>query len=326
MPYGTEYRIEERTPHMGNPSRTLVATGVSRGFGLAAAEHLLRTWPDIHLLVTARGAGQALTSRLADRTGNANVTLVHCDMSSLSSVRSAAAHIASLVDDGAVPPVHGLLANAGVQTPNRTSTTADGFESTFGVNVLANYLLIRLLEPHLAAPARIIVTSSDSHFGDFRHNMGMIAGPRWEHPDRLARPAADARAATMREGGVAYSTSKLGVEYLVHAFARRLPPGVDIYSYTPSLVPGTGLMRDNGRLVRMAWGALMPALTVTPWATSKEKAGRLLAEAVAGPRPGDSGSYIERGVVTPSSAESYAEGREEDLWNTAAALTGLLAG
>ncbi len=311
---------------MSRTSQTLIATGVSRGFGLAAAEHLLRTWPDIHLLVTARGAGDALTARLADRTGNANVTSVQCDMSSLASVRSAAADIASLVNNGAVPPVHGLLANAGVQTSNRTGTTADGFESTFGINVLANYLLIRLLEPHLTAPARIIVTSSDSHFGDFKHNMGMIAGPRWEHPGKLARPGAEAKAATMREGGVAYSTSKLGVEYLVHAFSRRLPPGVDIYSYTPSLVPGTGLMRDNGRLARLTWGALLPALTLTPWATSKKKAGKLLAEAVAGPRPGKSGSYIERGVVTPSSPESYSTGREEELWNTAADLTGLLVG
>lgn len=63
---------------MSKTSRTLVATGVSRGFGLAAAEHLLRTWPDIHLLVTARGAGDALTAQLADRTGNANITSVQC--------------------------------------------------------------------------------------------------------------------------------------------------------------------------------------------------------------------------------------------------------
>jgi len=310
--------------YMSKASRTLVATGVSRGFGLAAAEHLLRTWPDIHLIVTARAAGDALTAQLADLTGNTNITSVQCDMSSLASVRSAAADIASLVNNGAVPPVHGILANAGVQTPNRTGTTSDGFESTFGINVLANCLLIRLLEPSLTAPARIIVTSSDSHFGDFKHNMGMIAGPRWEHPDKLAHPGVDAKAATTREGGVAYSTSKLGVEYLVHAFARRLPAGVDIYSYTPSLVPGTGLVREHGRLSRLTWGALLPALTLTPWATSKKKAGKLLAEAVAGPRPGPSGSYIERGVVKPSSPESYAKVREDELWNTAADLTGHL--
>lgn len=40
-----------------------------------------------------------------------------------------------------------------------------GFEPTFAVNVLANYLLIRLLADRFTAPARIVITSSDTHAG-----------------------------------------------------------------------------------------------------------------------------------------------------------------
>jgi hypothetical protein len=42
-----------------------------------------------------------------------------------------------------------------------------------------------------------------------------------------------------------------------------------------------------------------------------------------GPRPGESGSYIDQGKITPSSPASYDKDREEELWTTAARLTGL---
>ena len=43
---------------------------------------------------------------------------------------------------------------------------------------------------------------------------------------------------------------------------------------------------------------------------------------MTGPRPGESGSYIDRGRIVPSSAESYDESREEELWTAAARLCG----
>jgi hypothetical protein len=58
----------------------------------------------------------------------------------------------------------------------------------------------------------------------------------------------------------------------------------------------------------------------TPIATDADTAGRLLATAAAGPRPGDSGAYIDQGKIAPSSPASYDKDREEELW-TAARLT-----
>jgi hypothetical protein len=55
------------------------------------------------------------------------------------------------------------------------------------------------------------------------------------------------------------------------------------------------------------------------------KAGILLAEAAAGPRPGESGSYVDRGKVMRSSPASYDTAREEELWNVAARLCNLNA-
>ena len=87
-----------------------------------------------------------------------------------------------------------ILGNAGVQTVSATTTTVDGFEMTFGVNVLANYTLLRLLSPKLVPPARIVIVGSGVHFADFRHNLGMVPKPNWSSTDQLAMPSTAPRA------------------------------------------------------------------------------------------------------------------------------------
>ncbi|HET6711881.1 SDR family NAD(P)-dependent oxidoreductase [Amycolatopsis sp.] len=312
---------------MTEPAKTLLMTGASRGLGRAAAERLLRDRPDQLLLVLVRGAeaGHRLARHLAARTGNANVRAVPCDLGSLAEVRAAAETVRKLLDEREIPPLAGVLANAGVQTASATKATTDGFEATFGINVLANYLLLRLLADRLEPGARVVITGSESHFGDFRHNMGLVPAPRWADPRSLAKPGTGPEAETVTAGRRAYSTSKLGVQYLVHALARRLP-GIDVYAYTPGLVPGTGLVRDAGAIQRFGFRWLLPLLWATPIASSPKTAGARLAAAMTVSRPAESGSYLDRGRVVPSSAESYDEEREEELWQRAAELCGVPVG
>lgn len=292
---------------MGITGTTLM-TGASRGLGREAAEHLLRHHPDRHLLVLNRKPG--LAAELTAVTGNRNVSEVVGDLASFADIRRVAAEVEG--------PLEGFLGNAGLQMATTRKLTADGFEMTFGVNVLAYHLLLNLLLPRFTNPARIIVVGSDVHDADL-NTLGLIPPPRWDHPRELVKPGKDSG----REGRRAYATSKLGVIYLVHALRRRLPEGVDVYSYNPGLVPGTELSRDAGRLGRAAFRAVGKALVALPVATTPAEAGRLLAEAMAGPRPGESGSYINKGKVVPSSSESYDERREEELWATANELCGL---
>ncbi|WP_410656107.1 SDR family NAD(P)-dependent oxidoreductase [Amycolatopsis sp. lyj-112] len=292
------------------PTHTLLMTGASRGIGRIAAERL-REDPDRHLLVLGRDTGSAENT-------------IPCDLASLDEVRTAARTVEQLLDAGEIPPLRGFLGNAGVQMTSVTATTADGFERTFGINVLANQLLLGLLMDRFAAPSRIVITASDVHFGDFKHNLGLVPAPRWAEAGELARPGTDRRASGTQEGRRAYATSKLGVLYQVHALARRLPTGVDAYAYNPGLVPGTGLARDAGPVARWAFRAMVPVLSRTPLATTAETAGRLLADVFSGPRPGESGAYLDRGHVVPSSPESYDEAREEALWHDASRLCGLL--
>lgn len=238
----------------------------------------------------------------------------------MESTRIAAEEIRGLLDTGALPPLRGFIGNAGIQYTNNLTAGAEGHEATFTVNVLANHVFLRILQDHFIAPARIAITVSDTHFGDFRHNLGMVPGPKWNKPHTLATPGAFAKPKTTAAGRTAYSTSKLAAIYLVHEFARLVPDGVDIVSYNPGFVPGTGLARNAGPISRFAMRFVLPAMTLTPMAVSRGTAGRRLAEIALGRLPFDTGSYIERKRMDNSSKESYDPDRERALWRAAEEL------
>ncbi|MFF4415332.1 SDR family NAD(P)-dependent oxidoreductase [Streptosporangium sp. NPDC001559] len=295
---------------------TIVMTGASRGIGRVAARRILRRSPDAHLLVVARASrGARLAAELA--SGGYTVSHVPADLRSLDSVRAAAVGIRDRLDRGALPPLRGFVGNAGVQYTNALTEGPEGLEATFTVNVLANHLFVRLLQDRFAVPARIVITVSDTHFGDLRHNLGMVPGPVWRSPDTLARTGAFARPDTAAGGRTAYSTSKLAAIHLVHEYARRLPSGIDAVAYNPGFVPGTGLARDAGPVSRFAMRRVMPVMTLTPFATSPDTAGRRLADVVLGAIRAPTGSYVDRDRVGRSSEESYDPRREGDLWEAA---------
>ncbi|MEV0357559.1 SDR family NAD(P)-dependent oxidoreductase [Nocardia sp. NPDC050697] len=278
-------------------------TGATGGIGRIAAEHLL-TEPDLHLVVLARDPA----------TVDPRATAIPADLRSPASIRAAAERITTLLDRGDLPPLRGFAGNAGIQYTNATTTGPDGFEATFTVNVLANHLLLRGLERHFAAPARIVLTGSDTHFGDLSHNLGLVPAPVWRDPRTLARPAAFRRPASTAAGRTAYSTSKLAVQYLVHEWARRLPAGVGIVSYNPGFVPGTGLARHAGAVERLVARRVLPALTRTPFATDLPTAGARLAAVLLGRVTAPTGGYIDRDRAADSSPESYDERRERELF------------
>ncbi|MFF5497614.1 SDR family NAD(P)-dependent oxidoreductase [Streptomyces aquilus] len=302
---------------------TIVMTGASRGIGRVAAEHILRRSPYVHLLVVARGSSGARLAAELGAGGHA-VSHVSADLGSLQSVRSATAEICDRLDGGELPPLRGFVGNAGVQYTNALTEGPDGFESTFAVNVLANHLFVRLLQARFSTPGRIVITTSDTHFGDLKHSLGMVPGPAWKSPDVLARTGAFHKPDTAAGGRTAYSTSKLAVIYLVHEYARRLPTGIDAVAYNPGFVPGTGLARNAGPVSRFAMRRILPVLTLTPLATSRDAAGRHLADVVLGTTQAPTGSYVDRSRADRSSEESYDERREGELWEAAERFTAAL--
>lgn len=294
-------------------NRTLIMTGATRGIGLEAARDILGRRPGTHLVVLGRGSSTAeVLPRL--REISPYVSTVVTDLSSRASVAAAGAQLEDLLDSGELPPLRGLVFNAGVHLSHALETTVDGYERTFAVNVMSTHQLLRRLHPHIQAPARIVVTVSDAHFGDVRHTGGTMPAPRWAIPE-ISRPGAFDRSGRVRAGRRAYVTSKLGGVHLVHEWARRLPDGIDIVSYNPSLVVGTGLARETGGAFPFLMRRVIPLLAVTPLVDTPVPAGRKLADAVLGVTPAATGAYIHREKVTASSTESYNADRERALWN-----------
>ena len=306
---------------------TILLTGGTRGLGYATLEALLRADPSRHVILPARNltAARAVTARLTAKyeskvSGSTNLHLVECDLGDLASIRKAAAEIGELLDQPGIPPLQVLAANAGVQRWREYATTADGFEVTFGTNLLGHYLLVRLLTERISRPGRIVLVSSSTHWGDFRHTWGMVAAPRWDAAEALARPAESARVASRAAATSAYSTSKLALIYLTHELARRLPEGVDVYSYNPGLIPGTGLAREAPGITMFLSRTVFQSVRLLPGAVGARTSGAELAETLTGPPPAPTGAYLDRGHPVDSSPESYDPDRERQLWLDSAHL------
>src|ERR1700756_4342745 len=139
-------------------SGTVLITGPTGGLGKAAtlafANRPAPKRPDL-LLVGRAGAARPDGAEAARPTG-ATVQEIGCDLARLADVRYAARQVKRLLDAGAVRPLRGLVANAGVSVGDTHNASADGYELTFAVNHLAHAQLIGDLLDSLVAPARIL--------------------------------------------------------------------------------------------------------------------------------------------------------------------------
>jgi NAD(P)-dependent dehydrogenase (short-subunit alcohol dehydrogenase family) len=325
-------------------SRTAVITGGNSGLGYACARALLSpvagspTW---HVVLACRDPARARGAVEALRAGAAGqVEAMSLDLASLASIRTFAAELTRRLTAGELPPLQGLICNAGVQ--GAKTFTTDGFETTFGVNHLGHFLLVNLLLPALAKPARVAVVASGVH--DPAHGDGVPA-PAWNEAAALARGELGTSAAkadgtrqvlTGPDAPLAdmlrrYSTSKLANVYFMYALARRLPEGVTVNAFDPGLMPGTGLAREYAWPLRWLWFNVLPRITgllrllISPNIHTAEASGAALARLVADPALAfATGKYFEGLKEIPSSPESYDEGRAEALWSASKTLTGLV--
>jgi len=136
--------------------RTVLVTGTTNGLGRAAAQGFAALGARVVLLARDRGRGERAVAEIKASTGNSDLGLVVCDLSSLASVRTAAAEILERE-----PVLHVLVNNAGVLL-NERELSVDGYELSLATNLLGPYLLTELLLDRLvaSAPARIIEVSS----------------------------------------------------------------------------------------------------------------------------------------------------------------------
>ena len=317
------------------PLRSAVITGGNTGLGYACAASLLVSpeGPPWHVVLACRDKerAQGAVERLAQVAGASHrVEAMSLDLASLASVRAFATELASRVRVGAMPPLHGLVCNAGVQSGTKRSFTADGFESTFGINHLGHFLLVNMLLPILVPPVRVVVVASGTH--DPAQNT-RVPVPAWNNPAALSRGELGTPAASdgpFARGQRLYATSKLANIYFTYALARRFPAGVTANAFDPGLMPGTGLTREAPAPIRFVAKHVLPYTKpllrrfLTSNVHTVEESGASLARLLTDPTLADTtGKYFEGRREIHSSVESYDEGRAEELWQVSGALTAL---
>jgi NAD(P)-dependent dehydrogenase (short-subunit alcohol dehydrogenase family) len=294
-------------------TKTAVVTGASTGLGLECARALLASDASWHVVLAVRdpARGFAAVSRLGEPN---RCTVLEMDLASLRSVRG----FLDSLRGAALPAVHALVCNAGVQVVSSTEATDDGVEMTFGVNHLGHFAVVQGLVDRLARPARIVIVSSGTH--DPAKHTGMPS-PRYTTAAELARPAAGA---TAGDGRRAYTTSKLCNVLFAYELDRRLghgEQGVTVNAFDPGLMPGSGLARDYPPLQRLAWRYVLPSLRVLPGVRSTRTSGRYLADLAGDARfDGVTGEYFAGAKPIRSSADSYDRDKAVDLWETSERL------
>jgi NAD(P)-dependent dehydrogenase (short-subunit alcohol dehydrogenase family) len=220
--------------------KACVITGASSGLGRESARALAAAGANVLLAARDRAALAETQAWIRAEFPSAHTSVVDLDLTSLTSVRAAAAAIQAIT-----PAVHVLMNNAGVMfTPLLRS--ADGFEIQLATNHLGHFELTRLLTPALVAAdgARVVILSSGGHtLGDIS-----FEDPNWEQRDY--------------DKFVAYGASKTAnILHMVELDRRLQDHGIRAYAVCPGAV-ATSLARymssaDFSTLRKRAGGAII---------------------------------------------------------------------
>src|SRR5215216_479484 len=138
--------------------KVVVVTGVTSGIGKALAMGLARSGENVVLVARDADRGNMVQEEIKSQTQNPDIDLVLSDLSSLSSVRNAAAIIKSKHDN-----IDVLINNAAIYK-SRRELSIDGFELMLVTNHLGPFLLTHLLLDPLmtSGSARILNISAPS--------------------------------------------------------------------------------------------------------------------------------------------------------------------
>ncbi|WP_326555401.1 SDR family NAD(P)-dependent oxidoreductase [Micromonospora sp. NBC_01813] len=295
--------------------KTIVMTGGTSGFG-ADARARLAARPGTRVLSGSRS------------TAPTDPDALPLDLARLDSVRAFAQAVIDRLDGTGIDA---LVLNAGLSFRTGDRRTGDGFETTFAVNHLAHYLLIRLLMPHLGPKATIILTTSGTHDPDLK--TFLPTPPRHADARLLARPETDPQRDTdpRSAGGRAYTSSKLCNILTARALAAR-PEARDghwqVLAFDPGPTPGTGLLRDTPPALRLTWRLLGGATRLMSRFNSRTAVAAALTDLTIGTVAAPPGHYYARVVgnqltwTTPSQLARRDDARDA-LWADSADLLSL---
>jgi NAD(P)-dependent dehydrogenase (short-subunit alcohol dehydrogenase family) len=172
------------------PTGTLLITGANGTIATAAIRHILAkpvlasTQFGLYT-VRKKETATALQAALrpAEQSGHRHDT-IELDLSSLEDVRKVARQINARVASGEIPRIRALVLNAGFEEFMTQTNTVDGFDMTFQVNYLAQWLMaLLLLQSMDKEHGRIMTISSLAH--KYAPHLSPSAVPRPTHQDKF---------------------------------------------------------------------------------------------------------------------------------------------
>ncbi len=300
-------------------NQTVIITGANSGLGFECAKTIANANKDWHLVIACRNLvkGEEAKTKLIATTGHKAITVLPLDLASLQSVRE----FVKVFDTTDLPPLHGLINNAGMQVMTGLEYTKDGYELTFGTNHLGHFLLTNLLIDKMTEPARIIVVSSGTHDPDTID--GRFNKPIFLGATRLAKPESEKDMTGMQR----YSTSKLANLMFAYELSRRLNgKKITVNAFDPAAVPATNLLSSiKNPFARWSIRAstkmfkLLGVKISTP-----ERSGSAMARLLLDEKLNDvTGKYFQILDEKQSSKQSYDKKIATELWNDSEKLTGL---
>ena len=278
--------------------RICLITGANNGIGKETALALARMGATVVMVARDAAKGAAALAEIKRRSGSERLDLMLADLASLTAVRGLADEFQARHQQ-----LHVLVNNAGAYNTQRT-VTEDGFETTFGVNHLAHFLLTKLLLDQIkaSAPARIINVSSTTH-----------TGAALDFEDLQAE---------RNYGGMgmtAYGRSKLANVLYTYELARRLDgSGVTANCLHPGVVR-TGFGRNNAGLVRAFFSVFH--VVGRPFLLTPERGAETSIYLASSSEVADvTGQYYVKKQPVRSSEASYDLESARRLWQVSEAL------
>jgi NAD(P)-dependent dehydrogenase (short-subunit alcohol dehydrogenase family) len=307
---------------------TILITGGHGGIGFQSVRQLAAQ--GINIVLAGRDAGRLEEAASSIRSEfGVNVATVEMDVSSLASVRKAAAQCRQMIDSGTISRLKAILCNAGATFRGDPTYTKEGYELTFATNYLGHFLLVQLLLDSLEADGRVVFTASGTHDPDTAD--GKFIGLAIK-PDAVALAKTGLDGEKALPGGPRYTTSKLCTVLHSYELDRRLKAagvGISVIAYDPGAIAETGLLRDLPGPARAMIGSrpvrwLMRRMGLT--LGDLVQSGLALADLATGENYG-SGRYYQwkNGALGErrSAAMSYNEGLAQALWTDSKKLAGV---
>lgn len=286
--------------------RLAVVTGANTGLGFETARVLATYGATVILAVRDVEKGRQAAGRIVEAVPGARTSVLALDLSSLESVRAAAAELHATQSR-----IDLLVNNAGVMHPPR-QTTADGFELQFGTNHLGHFALTGLVLDLLlkARESRVVTVSSLAHRIRGRIHFDDL---QWEKSyDRIG----------------AYGQSKLANLMFTYELQRRLT-GQGATTVAVAAHPGganTNLIRNYPSVIRRLAPSVGPLVVQSAAMGALPTLRAATDPAVLGGQfygPGGLGQNRGYPRVVGSNSRSHDFDAQKRLWTVSEQLTGV---